>query len=289
MAEKARPSETPWLRGYVGGAMAAPLLTRAREVDLARRWRERRDQAALQELVASHLRLVVSQARKYRGYGLSFSDLLQEGNLGLMEAASRFDPDRGFRLATYAIWWIRAALNDYVLRNWSIVRLGTTSADKTLFFKLRALRAKAELTKGGPLGAEERRALAAELGTDFASLENMEMRLARADCSINAPLAEEGSPERQERLLDDGPSPEAIVMARHDSALRSRWLRHALERLPQREAMIIRERHLSERGTTLDDLGRRLGISKERVRQLEQRALGVLRARAAADAAEGAA
>lgn len=287
MTKKAKTTDDFWLKGYVGGAMAAPMLTREREAELAERWRDRRDQAALQELVASHLRLVVSQARKYRGYGLAFGDMIQVGNLGLMEAASRFDPDRGFRLATYAIWWIRAALNDYVLRNWSIVRLGTTSADKTLFFKLRGLRAKAELANGGELDGAAREEMAAALGTDVASLENMEMRLARADASVNAPLAEEGSPERQERLVDDGPSPEAIVMARRDSALRSRWLRHALGRLPDREAMIIRERHLSESGTTLDDLGRRLGISKERVRQLEQRALVALRAEATAAATAG--
>jgi RNA polymerase sigma-32 factor len=280
MASTATPTEDPWLRGLVRGAMAAPMLTREREIALARRWRDRRDQAALQELVSSHLRLVVSQARKYRGYGLSFGDLLQEGNLGLMEAASRFDPDRGFRLATYAVWWIRAALSDYVLRNWSIVRLGTTSADKTLFFKLRGLRARAELAQGG-LDYDARRQMADALGTDVASLERMEMRLARVDPSLDAPAAKDDSSSRQERLVDDRPSPETIVMERHDSTHRARWLRRALECLPRREAMILRERHQREDGATLDELGRRLGISKERVRQLEQRALGALRDQAA--------
>jgi RNA polymerase sigma-32 factor len=264
---------------YIRDAMKAPLLTREREVALAQAWAQDRDQAALDELVSSHARLVVSQATAYRGYGLSMSDLVQEGNLGLMQAAARFDPDREVRFSTYAVWWIRAAIQDFVLRNWSMVRLGTTTQEKALFFNLRRLRAKIAGADGQISDADARTKIADELKVQLNQVENMESRLSGPDQSANAPLGEDGSSEWQDLLVDDGPSPEDMVQKSRDNAMRGRWLKTALTALPAREQHIIRERHLKEQSTTLAELGEELGISKERVRQIEHRALQELRRR----------
>jgi RNA polymerase sigma-32 factor len=264
---------------YIRDAMKAPLLTREREVELAQAWAQRRDQTALDELVSSHARLVVSQATAYRGYGLSMSDLVQEGNLGLMQAAARFDPDREVRFSTYAVWWIRAAIQDFVLRNWSMVRLGTTTQEKALFFNLRRLRAKIAGADGQISDSDARSKIADELKVQLNQVENMESRLSGPDQSANAPLGEDGSSEWQDLLVDDGPSPEDMVQKSRDNAMRGRWLKSALTALPEREQHIIRERHLKEQSTTLAELGEELGISKERVRQIEHRALQELRRR----------
>lgn len=273
------------MQRYVREAMRAPLLTREHEVELTTRWCRERDQSALDELVAAHARLVVSQAAQYRGYGLAMSDLLQEGSLGLMQAAARFDPEREVRFSTYAVWWIRAAIQDFVLRNWSMVRLGTTTQEKALFFNLRRVRAKVAGRDENIGDDETRRRVAEQLKVHLNQVENMEARLSGPDQSANAPLGEDGNSEWQELLIDDAPSPEDLVSRHRDTAARTRWLGLALTKLPARDQHIIRERHLKERSTTLAELGAELGISKERVRQLEHRALERLRQTVLASAA----
>ena len=262
---------------FIGRAMAAPLLSREREAELAKRWRDAQDQAAYQELVTSHSRLVISLANKYRGYGLPLADMIQEGHIGLLQAVSKFDPDRGFRLATYAMWWVKAALTDYVLRNWSIVRLGSAAREKALFFKLRSLKAKVAQAQASFDGVSGSEAVAELLGVERASVERMEMTLAFGDQSLNEPLGEDSDSDRMALLADERPSPELAVQHRHDRRVRTRWLAAALGDLPQREAAIIRSRHLCEHPVTLDDLGRQFGVSKERIRQLETRAIAVLK------------
>lgn len=277
-ATHAFDSQTAFNR-YVRDAMRAPLLSRERECELTHRWHEERDEAALNELVASHARLVVSQATAYRGYGLPMQDLLQEGNVGLLQAAARFDPTREVRFSTYAVWWIRAAIQDFVLRNWSMVRLGSTTQEKALFFNLRRLRAKIAGSDAGKSDSEARLQIAEELKVQLGQVERMEARLSGPDQSANAPLGEDGASEWQDLLVDDAPSPEDSVQRSRDNALRARWLKTALTTLPAREQHIIRERHLKEEGTTLAELGEELGISKERVRQIEHRALEHLKRR----------
>jgi len=261
---------------FIRSCMKAPLLSRDREQALALAWRDRHDQGALHELILAYSRLVVAAAVRLRGYGLPLGDLIQEGNIGLMEAATRFDPDRAIRFSTYAGWWIRAAMQDYILRNWSIVRTGTTAAQKSLFFNLRRLRARIEGLSAAPLSEASCHKIAAALNVDAASVAQMDQRLAAADQSLNAPYGE-GNDDWQEFLADGRPSPEEMVIGRHDSLTRARWLAEALAALTPRERRIITERRLTDGGTTLEDLGRALGVSKERVRQLEQRALAKLR------------
>ncbi|WP_114392301.1 RNA polymerase factor sigma-32 [Oleisolibacter albus] len=264
---------------FIKASMKEPLLARDLEQELARRWREHGDERALHQLVRSYTRLVVATASRFRNYGLPMGDLVQEGNVGLMQAAARFEPDREVRFSTYAAWWIRSAMQDYILRNWSIVRTGTTSAQKSLFFNLRRLRARIE---GNPsssgLSAEGRRQVAEALNVDEKEVETMEMRLAAADQSLNSPLADGGEDEWQDFLADERPSPEAVVIGMRDSRMRSRWLMEALGELSPRERTIIAERRLRDEGATLEELGRVLGVSKERVRQLENRAMVKLRA-----------
>ena len=185
---------------FIRQAMNTPLLSRERETDLARRWVKAQDQQALHELVQAHTRLVVSISTQYRGYGLSLSDLLQEGNLGLMQAASRFDPERGVRFSTYAVWWIRAAIQDFILRNWSMVRLGTTTSEKSLFFNLRRLRAKIASVGDVYMSHEAKDQIAEELKVNIASVERMEARLSGADQSMNAPVGDESEAEWQDML-----------------------------------------------------------------------------------------
>lgn len=262
---------------FIKASMKEPLLSRDHEFDLARRWREEGDAAALHELVRAYTRLVVATAVRFRNYGLPMGDLVQEGNVGLMQAAARFEPDREVRFSTYAAWWIRSAMQDYVLRNWSIVRTGTTAAQKSLFFNLRRLRARLEESAGGPLPQSGRQQIADALKVSIAEVESMDMRLGAADLSLNAPVGEGAEEDRQEFLADRRPTPEDVVIGLRDSATRSRWLAEALCELSPRERRIIHERRLREDGATLEELGRVLGVSKERVRQLEHRALLKLR------------
>ncbi len=264
--------------GFIKSSMAAPLLSRDREFELATAWRDRGDIAALHELVRAYTRLVIAAATRFRNYGLPIGDLVQEGTIGLMQATARFDPDRDVRFSTYAAWWIRSAMQDYVLRNWSIVRTGTTAAQKSLFFNLRRLRARIEETSGEAFGEDGRRQIAATLKVDLAEVETMEQRLSANDQSLNAPLSEGGDENWQDFLADSRPTPEEAVISLRDDRRRSAWLAEALDELSPRERRIIRERRLREVSATLEELGRELGVSKERVRQLESRALLKLRA-----------
>lgn len=263
---------------FIKASMREPLLTRDHEFDLARQWREHGNERALHELVRAYTRLVVATAARFRNYGLPMGDLVQEGNVGLMQAASRFEPDREVRFSTYAAWWIRSAMQDYILRNWSIVRTGTTAAQKSLFFNLRRLRARIEnASSSNGLTREGREWIATELQVDVTEVESMEMRLAASDQSLNAPVADGSDDDWQDFLADQRPSPEEVVIGMRDSRTRTAWLADALGELSPRERTIIQERRLREEGATLEELGRELGVSKERVRQLEHRALLKLR------------
>ena len=262
---------------YIKESMRQPLLTRDHEFDLARKWRDRNDEDALHELVRAYARLVVSTASRFRNYGLPMGDLVQEGNVGLMQAAARFEPERDVRFSTYAAWWIRSAMQDYILRNWSIVRTGTTAAQKALFFNLRRLRARIEDASSPRLTDAGRQWIAEELDVDVRDVEAMEIRMSGGDQSLNAPIADSSDDNWQDFLSDSRPNPEDVVIGMKDSTTRSRWLAEALGDLSEREQTIIRQRRLVEEGATLEELGRQLGVSKERVRQLEHRALMKLR------------
>jgi RNA polymerase sigma-32 factor len=263
--------------GLMGGSVSAALLSRERELWLARLWRDAGDEAALHELVMAYMRLVISTAARFRNYGLPMGDLVQEGAAGLMQAAARFEPEREVRFSTYAAWWIRSAMQDYILRNWSVVRTGTTAAQKALFFNLRRLRAKIGDGSGGPLDEAGRAFIASELSVHIDEVEAMEMRLAGGDQSLNATVSPTGEDEWQDFLADERPTPEETVMFARDSRTRSIWLAQALAELTDREQTIIKERRLRDDARTLEELGRHLGISKERVRQIEHRALEKLK------------
>jgi RNA polymerase sigma-32 factor len=267
-------------RRFVRAAMDAPFLERDEERALAVRWKDSRDEAALHQLTAAHMRLVIALAARFRHYGLPMADLVQEGHVGLLEAAARFEPEREVRFSTYATWWIRASIQDYILRNWSIVRGGTSSAQKALFFNLRRLRAR--LTRGGEerISHEVHGKIAEAIGVSKADVALMDARLSAPDTSLNAPVmdADAGnSAERVEFLVDASPLPDESVGEVIDTERRVRWLQQALEVLNERELRILRARRLEEEQVTLEFLGDRLGISKERVRQIENRALEKLK------------
>ena len=268
-------------RRYFKGAMKVPLLEQEHELELARLWRQEQNEKALHELTSAHLRLVIAMATKFRHYGLPIGDLVQEGNIGLMQAADRFDIERGVRFSTYASWWIRASIQDFILRNWSIVRTGTTAAQKSLFFNLRRLRAR--INDGGQnnMTHESRLFIAKELGVRLEDVETMEGRLSGNDRSLNAPMSEAdgeaNSLEWQDLLVCDGPLPDEVVSEDKDSEVRRNWIKEAMETLNEREYRIIYERRLGEENVTLESLGKKLGISKERVRQIEHQALDKLK------------
>ncbi len=261
---------------FMRHAMRTPILEREEEFALARRWRDHRDERALHKLVGAYSRLVVAAAHKYKHYGLPLGDLMQEGEIGLLQAAERFDPERDIRFSTYAAWWIRAAIQDYVLRNWSIVRTGTTAAQKALFFNLRRLRRKLA-GSDGQLTESGRATIAQTLRVSVKDVAQMDSRLSGGDSSLNAPLHSEQTQEAQDFLVDDRPGPEMLVMTQHDQRQRQQWLRQAMATLDGRERQIILRRKLDDDGVTLEDLGQEMGVSKERVRQLENRALGKLK------------
>jgi RNA polymerase sigma-32 factor len=264
-------------RQFIRESMSTALLTRERELKLAREWRDHGNEAALHELVMAYMRLVVSTATRFRNYGLPMGDLVQEGAVGLMQAAARFEPERDVRFSTYAAWWIRSAMQDYILRNWSVVRTGTTAAQKALFFNLRRLRARIDDGSGGPLDDQGRAFIAGELSVNVDEVQSMEMRLSGVDQSLNATISPGGEDEWQDFLADQRPSPEETVTLAHDNRTRSIWLAQALAELSDREQTIIKERRLRDDGRTLEELGKVLGISKERVRQIEHRALEKLK------------
>lgn len=264
-------------RAFVKRAMKAPLLEQDLELALARRWRDDQDERALHELTTAYMRLVISMASKFRHYGLPMPDLVQEGNVGLMQAAARFEPAREVRFSTYASWWIRSSIQDYVLRNWSIVRTGTTAAQKSLFFNLRRLRAQIDDTGDAVMTRANKTWIADHLGVPERDVESMASRLSASDRSLNAPMAVDGDGEWQDLLADNAAEPEAQIMEQHDTERRKQWIADALKSLNDRETLIITERRLTEDSVTLERLGQRLGISKERVRQIEHQALGKLR------------
>ena len=264
-------------RRFIKETVKLPMLTRERELDLATRWRDDEDEAALHELVLAYSRLVIATATRYRNYGLPLADLIQEGNVGLMQAAMRFEPERGVRFSTYASWWIRSAMQDHILRNWSIVRTGTTAAHKSLFFNFRRLRARIDPTGAPYLPHHHKGQIARELKVSFADVEMMEGRLSGNDHSLNATVGETGEDQWQDFIADTRPQPEEIVLEGRDSARRTGWLRQAMGGLSDRERYIIDERRLRDETVTLEELGRELGISKERVRQIEHKAIEKLK------------
>lgn len=264
-------------RRLIRFAMKVPMLDREEEGELALSWQQERDEHALKTLTEAHLRLAIAAASKYRHYGLPVADLIQEGTVGLMEAAYRFEPERDVRFSTYASWWVRAAVQDYVLRNWSIVRTGTTSAHKALFFNLKRLKARMGVDPDRPLSMSSRNQIADEMGVRLKDVEAMEGRLSGVDRSLNAPVADESAQEWQDLLISESPRPDQEYMENVDGAKKAALIEKAMGSLTERESFIIRERQLREEGVTLAVLGSQLGISKERVRQLEAQALGKLK------------
>ena len=271
-------------RDLVRAAKAAPLLERDNERQLAVRWRGQHDEDALHELTQAHMRLVIAMATRFRHYGLSLQDLVQEGHVGLLEAAARYEPERELRFSTYASWWIRASMQDYVLRNWSIVRGGTSSGQKALFFNLRRMRAKLAGARNSDPGEtsmhrDDFATIARALGVSIADVETMNTRLSGPDVSLNMSVSDDepGSTERIAYLPDTSPLPDELVGAAIDGDRIHQQLRVALDELTDRERHILNARQLNEEPATLDVIGGELGISKERVRQIEARAIEKLR------------
>jgi len=257
------------LSAYMAAIKKFPLLEPEEEYMLAHRFADHGDTEAAHKLVTSHLRLVAKIAMGYRFYGLPVSDLISEGNVGLMRAVKKFEPERGFRLATYAMWWIKAAINEYVLNSWSLVKVGTVAAQKKLFFNLRKLKAKLGLYEEGDLPIEAAETIAKRLDVTTKEVMDMNRRLSRSDASLNQVVAEDGDTERQDLLVDDKPSQESVLMEKQDRVLGASLLREALTTLTERERRIIEERRLMDNPRTLEEIGAEYGISRERVRQIE--------------------
>ena len=260
------------LSRYLQEIRKFPMLEPEQEYMLAKRWREHGDSDAAHQLVTSHLRLVAKIAMGYRGYGLPVSELISEGNVGMMQAVKRFEPDRGFRLATYAMWWIRAAIQEYILHSWSLVKMGTTAAQKKLFFNLRKLKGQIEAIEEGDLTPEHVSKIAKELDVPEADVISMNRRLMGPDHSLNAPVRIDGEGEWQDWLVDERDNQETMLGDRQELGLRRDLLQKAMRLLSDRERHILVERRLKDNPTTLEDLSREYGISRERVRQIEVRA-----------------
>ena len=260
------------LASYMAAIKKFPLLEAGEEFMLAHRFADHGDTEAAHKMVTSHLRLVAKIAMGYRFYGLPVSDLISEGNVGLMRAVKKFEPDRGFRLATYAMWWIKAAINEYVLNSWSLVKVGTVAAQKKLFFNLRKLKAKLGLYEDGDLPMEAANTIAKRLDVSTKEVIDMNRRLSRSDASLNQVVSEDGDTERQDLLMDDKPSQETVLADKEDRVLGASLLRDALTTLTERERKIIQERRLVDNPRTLEEIGAEYGISGERVRQIENRA-----------------
>jgi RNA polymerase sigma-32 factor len=263
-------------------AMKAELLDAETELRLAYAWRDQRDEQALHRLITAYMRLAISMASKFRRYGAPMNDLIQEASLGLMKAADKFDPDRGVRFSTYAVWWIKASIQDYVMRNWSMVRTGSTSSQKSLFFNMRRVQARLEreaMARGETLdGYQLREMIAIEVGVPLHDVEMMEGRLSGSDYSLNATQSsDEDGREWIDALEDDSTQAAESVAESHDAARLRDWLIHAMQTLNERERFIVRERKLREDPRTLESLGAELSLSKERVRQLEAAAFAKMR------------
>ncbi len=260
------------LSRYLQEIRKFPMLAPEEEYMLAKRWQEHEDSKAAHQLVTSHLRLVAKIAMGYRGYGLPLSELISEGNVGMMQAVKRFDPDRGFRLATYAMWWIRAAIQEYILHSWSLVKMGTTAAQKKLFFNLRKLKGQMQAIEEGDLSPEQVRQIATKLDVPEQDVVNMNRRLSAPDHSLNAPLRAESEGEWQDWLVDETSNQEISLAEQEELGKRRKLLQSAMTGLNDRERDILIERRLRDNPTTLEDLSQKYGISRERVRQIEVRA-----------------
>jgi RNA polymerase sigma-32 factor len=260
------------LTRYLQEIRKFPMLSAEEELSLSKRWRDHEDMPAAHKLVTSHLRLVAKIAMGYRGYGLPVGELISEGNVGMMQAVKRFDPDRGFRLATYAMWWIRAAIQEYILHSWSLVKMGTTAAQKKLFFNLRRLKGQMQAIEDGDLQPEQVAKIAHALDVPEQDVVSMNRRLAFADHSLNAPLRADSEGEWQDWLVDESDSQEEVLAEREELTGRKALLAGALTSLNERERHILIERRLKDNPTTLEDLSQQYGISRERVRQIEVRA-----------------
>ena len=260
------------LSRYLSEIRKFPLLEPEEEYMLAKRWREHEDPTAARQLVTSHLRLVAKIAMGYRGYGLPVSEIIAEGNVGLMQAVKRFEPDKGFRLATYAMWWIRAAIQEYILRTWSLVKLGTTASQKKLFFNLRKAKNKIQAIEEGDLTPEHTSEIATKLGVSEAEVTNMNRRLSAPDSSLNAPLRSDSEAEWQDWIADETLDQETRMAEREELGERHDLLEDALHELTERERDIIKARRLQEEPATLEELSQKYGVSRERVRQIEVRA-----------------
>jgi RNA polymerase sigma-32 factor len=260
------------LSRYLQEIRKFPMLEPQQEFMLAKSWREHGDTEAAHKLVTSHLRLVAKIAMGYRGYGLPLSELISEGNVGMMQAVKRFDPDRGFRLATYAMWWIRAAIQEYILHSWSLVKMGTTAAQKKLFFNLRKLKGQMQAIDEGDLSPEHVTQIATKLDVPEQDVVSMNRRLASPDHSLNAPLRADSEGEWQDWLVDEQDTQEISLAEREELGKRRALLKSAMTNLNERERHILTERRLKDEPTTLEDLSQHYGISRERVRQIEVRA-----------------
>ncbi|MEQ8398231.1 RNA polymerase sigma factor RpoH [Thalassobaculum sp.] len=260
------------LSRYLQEIRKFPMLEPGEEYVLAKSWREHDDVESAHKLVTSHLRLVAKIAMGYRGYGLPLAELISEGNVGMMQAVKRFDPERGFRLATYAMWWIRASIQEYILHSWSLVKMGTTAAQKKLFFNLRRLKGQMQAIEDGDLSPERVTAIAEKLDVSEADVVSMNRRLASPDHSLNAPLRQDGEGEWQDWLVDEGQNQEVSFAEDEELSKRRRLLNSAMETLNDRERHILTERRLRDNPTTLEDLSQEYDISRERVRQIEVRA-----------------
>jgi RNA polymerase sigma-32 factor len=265
------------LSHYLRAAHQMPMLTAEEELRLCRLWRDHLDAAAADKLVTSHLRLVARIAAGYRGYGLPYGELISEGNVGMMQAVKRFDPDRGFRLATYAMWWIRAAIQEYVLHSTSLVKMGTTAAQKKLFFNLRRLKSKLNAIDSGDLLPEQVTFIAEALDVSEQDVVSMNVRMAVPDHSLNTPMHADGTEEWQDSMADEAESHETVLADREEFTARKARLAEVLHILDDRQRHILAERWLKEEPTTLGELAEHYGVSRERIRQLEVRALEKLR------------
>ncbi|WP_421937259.1 RNA polymerase sigma factor RpoH [Phenylobacterium sp.] len=275
------------LSRYLSEIRKFPMLAKDEEFMLAKRWQEHSDTEAAHQMVTSHLRLVAKIAMGYRGYGLPIGEVISEGNVGLMQAVKKFDPDKGFRLATYAMWWIRASIQEYILRSWSLVKMGTTAAQKKLFFNLRKAKSEIAALQEGDLRPDQVSQIATKLGVLDEEVVSMNRRLSGGDASLNAPLRSDGESEWQDWLVDDQtPSQETVIGDNQEMNLRMTLLQAAMTDLSERERHILTERRLKDEPTTLEELAAEYGVSRERVRQIEVRAFEKLQKNMRAAASE---
>ena len=264
-------------KSFVKKAMSLPLLEEKHELNLANKWKNKNDENALHELIQAHMRLVVSYAVKYKNYGLSLNDLIQEGNIGLMKAAQKFEPNKGFRFSTYASWWIRASIQDFLLKHWSIVRIATTSKQKSLFFSLRRLKQKINGNENGNIDFNTAENIASDLNISTSAVINMDSRITQNDSSLNKKISEDGEDEFLSLLEDENARPDNIIFAKDEIDHKKTMVNSAIDSLDDRETQIINERHLSDDPKTLEYLGKKLKISKERVRQIEKNAMNKMK------------